>query len=118
MPDEVPLSWYAADLPEEQRAALQQLQGVQQRTQRAARGAAKAAPRAIPCARAQLWTPAGGLDQPDAVPAEQLNWESWQHRQAAYSYWWWHFHTQRRRTLAPVPWAAPPWPGAQLVQGV
>jgi hypothetical protein len=111
MPDEVPASWYAADLPEEQRAALQHLHGVQQRTRRAARDTVNAAPPAVACAHAQPWTPAA--DEPDAAPAEQLVWAGWQQRQAVYSYWWWHFC---RRTVArcdaptPAPWAAPPWP--------
>ena len=114
MPEEVPASWYAAELPPQQSLALQQLQA-QPRARRAARDAPPSGndspaqpPGSSEAAEEPQQAPLGEAETREGA-AEQQDWFSWQQRQAAYSYWWWH-GARRAEGRHPTPWATPPFP--------
>lgn len=48
-----------------------------------------------------------GHEQLATTAVEDLRWSVWQHRQAAYSYWWWQHRARSRRGRLLHPWAAP-----------
>ena len=118
MPEEVPASWYAAELPPLQSLALQQLQA-QPRARRAARDAPSSGDGSPGQPAAERADSSAAAEEPQPPPppgeaeaegaAEQQDWFSWQQRQAAYSYWWWH-GARRSEARHPAPWVTPPFP--------
>jgi superfamily II DNA/RNA helicase len=115
MPDEVPSSWYAAELPAEQSAALHELheQGAALRTRHdAARALPKhAVPERAAASSADAVEPSPAAAHAADACQQHLPWPSWQQQQAAYSFWWWAWRRRCEAELRPAPaWATPPTP--------
>jgi len=105
MPDEVPASWYAADVPPEHTRALDELRRVQpvltQRTVALREGAGNAG---VATAVAEE-TPSSSLAAGPLLASDA--WGEWKARQEAYSYWWWRW-AHLRGVQCAGPWAALP----------
>ena len=117
LPDEVPASWYAADVAPEHSRALDELRrvlpGPRRRVAALNDGGSVAA---VP----SFASPSQMQDTADP------SWAEWRARQEAYSYWWWRWAALERARWPPAagfragsggrpavacgPWAAPAWP--------
>ncbi len=113
MPQDVPASWYAAELPPAQSAALKELQRAHSRAKHAGAAAARDDAAAV---HTEGDSPPWRHDAADAAAAPlhdvatadaEAAWHEWRRLQAAYSYWWWRW-AALGALARPRPWAVPP----------